>query len=60
MREEGSSEEQKIVDKPPQLVGDGCPYYSWGPEPSFDVPSTVSRPELWSAHASSWRAPTRS
>lgn len=52
MREEGSPEEQVIVDKPPQLADDGSPYCFWGPEPSFfDAPSTTARLELWSAHA---------
>lgn len=52
MREQGNSEEQVIVDKPPQLADDGSPYCFWGPEPSFfDAPSTTARLELWSAHA---------
>ena len=52
MREEGTSEEQVIVDKSPQLADDGSPYCFWGPEPSFfDAPSTTARLELWSAHA---------
>lgn len=52
MREEGSPEEQVIVDKPPQLADDGSPYCFWGPEPSFfDAPSTTARLELWNAHA---------
>lgn len=52
MRELGSLEEQAIVDKPPQLEDDGCPYCFWGPEPSFfDAPSITARLEMWSAHA---------
>ncbi len=52
MREEGSEEEQAIVDKPPQLADDGSPYCFWGHKPSFfDAPSTTARLELWSAHA---------
>lgn len=52
MREDGSPETEVIVDKPPQLADDGSPYCFWGPEPSFfDVPSTMARLELWSAHA---------
>jgi hypothetical protein len=52
MREDGSSETQTIVDKPPQLADDGSPYCFWGPKPSFfDAPSTTARLALWSAHA---------
>ena len=51
-REEGSEQDDVVVDKPPQLADDGSPYCFWGLKPSFfDAPSTTARLRRWVAHA---------